>query len=163
MKDAPQRICFVCLGNICRSPTAEGVMLRLVADAGLEDRFQIESAGTAAYHVGEKPDKRARAFAAKRGITLPSRARQFVAADFDRFDWVLAMDGENLSNLEAILPDSADAPGQLSLLRAFDPVAPPGAEVPDPYYGGDAGFEEVLDLCEAACRGLIQEIEDGRA
>ena len=163
MKSRVTRVCFVCLGNICRSPTAEGVMQRLVRDAGLEEQFQIESAGTAAYHVGERPDQRARAFAGKRGIPLQSHARQFVASDFDRFDWVLAMDRENLENLEMLQSESGASGAHLGLLRAFDPLAPTGAAVPDPYYGGDAGFEEVLDLCEAACRGLLEKVQDGRA
>ncbi len=163
MKARVTRVCFVCLGNICRSPTAEGVMRRLVRDAGLEDQFQIESAGTAAYHAGERPDQRARAFAGKRGTPLDSHARQFLEADFDRFDWVLAMDRENLENLEMLRSGSGSSGAQVILLRAFDPVAPTGAEVPDPYYGGDAGFEEVLDLCEAACRGLLEKVRDSHA
>lgn len=156
------RICFVCLGNICRSPTAEGVMRRLVREAGVEEQFQIESAGTAAYHAGERPDKRARAFASKRGTPLESRARQFVEADFKRFDWVLAMDHENQANLEALLPADIASSARIVLLRSLDPLSPPGSEVPDPYYGGDAGFEEVLDLCEAACRGLLEKIQTVR-
>lgn len=160
MKSQKTRVCFVCLGNICRSPTAEGVMKRLVGDAGLEDDFLIESAGTAAFHVGERPDQRARAFARKRGIALDSHARQFIESDLKRFDWVLAMDRENLAHLEALRSDKDADGAKISLLRAFDPLSPTGAEVPDPYYGGDAGFEEVLDLCEAACRGLIEKSQN---
>ncbi len=150
-------VCFVCLGNICRSPTAEGVMRHLVREAGLEARIGIESAGTAAHHVGEPPDPRAREAAGRRAIELSGRARRFRTEDFDRFDYVLAMDRENLSDLRALRPDgSREAP--LSLLRSFDPAASPEAEVPDPYYGGEQGFDEVLDLCEAACRGLLARI-----
>lgn len=151
------RVCFVCLGNICRSPTAEGVMRKLVEAEGLADRIEIDSAGTAAYHVGERADKRSRQAAKRRGIALESRARQFGKADFTTQHYVLAMDRENLSNLESLIAGE-DYDGHLSLLRDFDPLAPAGAEVADPYYGGEAGFERVLDQCEAACRGLIEHI-----
>jgi len=159
MAHDPIRVCFVCLGNICRSPTAEGVMRHLVSAMGLDERFYVDSAGTAAYHVGERADARAREFARARGITLESRARQFQDEDFTRFDVVLAMDGENLADLRA-LPGAQDFAGQLRLTLDFDPAAQSGAEVPDPYYGGDRGFEHVLDLCEAACRGLIDHLRD---
>ena len=155
------RVCFVCLGNICRSPTAEGVMRRLVADEGLTEWIKIESAGTAAYHVGELPDKRSRQAARRRNFALDSRARKFERDDFGIQNYVLAMDSENLGDLEALCVGSGFE-GHLSLLRDFDPIAPTGSEVPDPYYGGDAGFEEVIDLCEAACRGLIEAIRGDR-
>jgi low molecular weight protein-tyrosine phosphatase len=132
-------------------------MRRIVEEASLRSRFEIESAGTAAYHVGELPDARSREAAGRRGIQLNSRARQFVASDFDDFDFVLAMDRENLANLRA-LPGGPKDPGRLALLRSFDPDSPSGAGVPDPYYGGEGGFEDVLDLCDAACRGLLQHI-----
>lgn len=153
----PLRICFVCLGNICRSPTAEGVMRKQVAEAGLAHAIEVESAGTAAYHTGELPDKRARNAARARGIALDSRARQFLGADFLRFEYVLAMDRENLGHLLDLRMDSTSRP-HLGLLRAFDPLAPRHAEVPDPYYGGATGFEDVLDLCTAACNGLLEQI-----
>ena len=152
------RICFVCLGNICRSPTAQGVMERLVADAGLAGRIAIDSAGTAAYHVGELPDPQARAAAGRRGIALGHRARQFTRADLDRFDIVLAMDAANLARLRELAGDRA-AP-RVALLRGFDPTAPTGAEVPDPWGGSDAGFDEVLDQCERACAGLLAHIRE---
>lgn len=155
--DRPVSLCFVCLGNICRSPTAEGVMTRLLRDAGLEGAVVVESAGTADYHVGDLPDHRARAAAKARGLSLDSRAQQFTAADFDRFDYVLAMDAENLRNLSALAPTAA-ARQKLRLLRSFDPASPPGAAVPDPYHGEADGFEEVLDLCEAACAGLLEHL-----
>lgn len=151
------RVCFVCLGNICRSPTAEGVMKSLVEHQDLADRIVVDSAGTAAYHVGERADRRSREAAGRRGIPLDSRARQFTVDDFSQQDYVLAMDRENLAHLEALCAQ-ADFDGQLALLRDFDALAARGSEVPDPYYGGDAGFEEVLDLCEAACLGLIERI-----
>lgn len=151
------RVCFVCLGNICRSPTAEGVMRHLVARAGLAEQIDVDSAGTAAYHAGERPDRRARAVAKARGIDLVGRARQFVEADWERFDYVLAMDTENFTDLAGSAPLSAKE-GKLRLLRSFDPDAPANASVPDPYYGGAGGFERVLDLCEAACQGLLAHI-----
>jgi protein-tyrosine phosphatase len=156
------RSCFVCLGNICRSPTAEGVMRHLVREAGLGGRIEIDSAGTAAYHAGESPDRRATLTARRRGIELSGRARQFKSGDWERFDYVLAMDTSNLRDLDASAPSSA-AREKLSLLRSFDPESPPDASVPDPYYGGDAGFDEVLDLCEAACRGLLEHIQKEHA
>lgn len=152
------RVLFVCLGNICRSPTAHGVFQKMVDDAGLSKRIQVDSAGTAAWHVGKQPDSRSAEHALKRGYDLsPLRARQAVAADFDQFDYVLAMDKENLANLQDICPKGAKSAPQLLLYeycRDFDEL-----EVPDPYYGGDAGFEHVLDLVEDACSGLLSEIQ----
>jgi low molecular weight protein-tyrosine phosphatase len=150
------RICFVCLGNICRSPTAHGVMEKLVADAGLGDRIALDSAGTGSWHVGELPDPRSREAAAQRGYELTHRARQFVAADFARFDLVLAMDRSNLAHLQRLAAGFAGKTPRIELLRAFDPSAPPHAEVPDPYAGGGQDFERVLDICERACRGLLE-------
>ena len=152
------RLCFVCLGNICRSPTAEGVMLHLLREAGLDAVVAVDSAGTAAYHVGNPPDPRTLAAAARRGIALPSMARQFRVVDFSRFDYVLAMDAENLGELRALAPND-DALGRLHLLRSFEPDAK-ALDVPDPYYGGAQGFETVLDQCEAACAGLLRELRE---
>lgn len=149
-------VCFVCLGNICRSPTAEGVFRHLVRQAGLEEKIEIDSAGTGGYHVGERPDPRSRAAAERRGIQVDGCARKFAPADFQRFDYVLAMDGANLEALQAMRPASGRA--TLSLLRAFDPAAPAGSFVPDPYYGGDSGFDEVIDQCLRACKGLLAHI-----
>jgi protein-tyrosine phosphatase len=150
------RICFVCLGNICRSPTAEAVMRRLVADAGLADRVTLDSAGTGNWHAGELADSRTRAAASRRGIEITHRARQLVAGDLERFDLVLAMDRDNLADIRRLFGRRAHP--ELALLRAFDATAPGGAEVPDPYAGGPDGFEDVLDLCERACRGLVEHI-----
>jgi protein-tyrosine phosphatase len=150
------RICFVCLGNICRSPTAEAVMQRLVADAGLADRVTLDSAGTGNWHAGELADSRTRAAASRRGIEITHRARQLVADDLERFDLVIAMDRDNLADIRRLLGRRAHP--ELTLLRAFDATAPHGAEVPDPYAGGPDGFDDVLDLCERACRGLIAHI-----
>lgn len=149
-------LCFVCLGNICRSPTAEGVMLHLLDEKGISDKFVVDSAGTAAYHIGNRADARSALAASRRGVELPSRARQFKAVDYGRFDYVLAMDETNFENLRALDPINAE--GKLFLLRDFDPGSPKGSSVPDPYYGGAAGFEEVLDLCFAGCQGLLDHI-----
>jgi protein-tyrosine phosphatase len=143
------RILFVCMGNICRSPTAEGVMRRLLRDAGLEG-VEVESAGTGGWHAGEPPDERAAAAAARRGVTLEGSARQVRPADFRRFDLLVAMDRGNLRELLALAPDD-EAAGKVRLLV-------PDADVPDPYYGGDRGFETVLDMVERACRGLIDDL-----
>jgi protein-tyrosine phosphatase len=153
------RILFVCAGNICRSPTAEGVMRRLVADAGLDGAVEVESAGTGGWHAGEPPDARATAAAARRGIALAGAARRVTEADFEHFDLILAMDRENLGELRAIVPGQR-APAKVGLLREFDPASAGGEDldVPDPYYGGARGFETVLDLVAAACTGLLDDL-----
>ena len=152
------RLSFVCLGNICRSPTAEAVMRKLVGDAGLADRIKIDSAGTGDWHVGAPRDKRSSEVGRRRGIPLSGTARHFVADDFARFDYVLAMDRQNLANLQRLAPD-AEARAKVFLLRSFDPAVAAGDdEVPDPYYGGPEGFEHVFDLCLAACDGLLTQL-----
>lgn len=151
------RICFVCLGNICRSPTAEGVFRKLVQDAELDALLTIDSAGTGAWHVGELPDPRSRQAAARRGYELTHRARKFTSADFDRFDLVLAMDRDNFDSLQRLARGRTHVP-VIRLLRSFDVAAPVDAEVPDPYSGEDDGFEDVLDICERACRGLLEHV-----
>jgi protein-tyrosine phosphatase len=155
------RILFVCLGNICRSPTAEGVMRALVREAGLEDVVEIDSAGTGSWHVGNAPDERSTAAARGRGITLEGAARQVTVADFERFDLIVAMDGSNRRELERMAPDH-EARAQVRLLREYDPqaVAEADVDVPDPYYGGEDGFEHVLDVVERACRGLLDEVRE---
>jgi low molecular weight protein-tyrosine phosphatase len=158
---SPVRVCFVCLGNICRSPTAEGVFRHLVAEAGLTASFEIDSAGTAGYHSGEAPDHRARAAGKRAGIQVDGAARQFLASDFARFDFVIAMDASNSNDLRKLAPH-AEAAAKIRLLRSFDPEAPKDAPVPDPYYGDDAGFDHVLELCRSACRHLLQEIRRGQ-
>jgi protein-tyrosine phosphatase len=150
------KICFVCLGNICRSPTAEGVMRHLVREAGLERAIEVDSAGTAAYHVGEPPDARSQAAALRRGIELGGRARRFEKRDFSRFEYVIAMDRENLEDLLELAPPEAEE--RVHLLRAFDPASPRGAGVPDPYYGGDRGFDDVVEIVLAGCRGLLADL-----
>jgi protein-tyrosine phosphatase len=149
------KVLFVCMGNICRSPTAEGMMRRALREAELG--VEVESAGTGGWHVGEPPDERAAAAAARRGGTLAGAARQVRPADFRRFDLLIAMDRGNLRELLALAPDE-DAAEKVRLLREFDPAAGGELDVPDPYYGGDRGFETVLDMVEAACRGLVDEL-----
>lgn len=148
-------VLFVCLGNICRSPLAEGVFRKLVCDEGLEDRFTIDSAGTGGWHVGQSPDVRSVQVAAAHGVTLSGCARQVVPEDLDRFDVVIAMDRENLHNLRRMAADGARA--RIHLLREFDPEGG-GDEVPDPYYGGSRGFENVYDMVLRSCRSLLEEI-----
>lgn len=149
-------VLFVCLGNICRSPTAHGVFARLVEARGLGGRIHVDSCGTGGWHVGEAPDRRASKEAAKRGYDLSTlRARQFTTQDFQRFHYILAMDHSNLQDLQALCP-----PGYSGHLGLFLPFAPGVVEeeVPDPYYGGADGFTRVLDLVEAASEGLLREI-----
>jgi protein-tyrosine phosphatase len=149
-------VLFVCLGNICRSPTAQGVFEQLVQSHGLAERILIDSAGTHAYHVGKQPDSRAQAAARGRGVDLSGqRARKVTASDFARFDYILAMDHDNLEDLQGLL---GKQPGEN--VRLFMSFASrwQAEEVPDPYYGGDSGFERVLDMVEDAAEGLLEHI-----
>ena len=155
---APVRVCFVCLGNICRSPTAEGVMKDLVERAGLSGEFFIDSAGTGAYHVGERADARSAAAARRHGIELTSRARQFTESDFTEFDYIVAMDRKNLAHLEHVARGPKDRQ-KLSLLRSHDPRAD-GRDVPDPYF--EDNFDEVFLICRAGCEGLLEHIRSER-
>ena len=153
------RILFVCLGNICRSPTAEAVMRDLVRREGLDGEIEVDSAGTGDWHVGEPPDARSAEAARRRGIVMDGAARQVVAGDFDDWELLLAMDRANHRALLELAPDD-DAREKVRMLREFDPeaVAAGDLDVPDPYYGGERGFEDVLDLVERACRGLLEEL-----
>lgn len=156
MADVSKSVLFVCMGNICRSPTAEGVFRHHAEQAGLLERLHIDSAGTHAYHVGEPADRRARAAAERRGISLEGiYARRVSSDDYERFDYILAMDEDNLARLRR------EAPGEhLPKLRLFLEFADSHEkEVPDPYYGGTAGFERVLDLVEEASRGLLETLK----
>jgi protein-tyrosine phosphatase len=149
-------VLFVCMGNICRSPTAEGVFRRVAQREGMLPRLTIDSAGIGNWHAGDRPDTRATAHAQRRGYDLtPLRARQVSRDDFARYGWILAMDRQNLRDLEALKP--ADYPGNLALLLDFAPHIAV-REVPDPYFGGPQGFEEVLDLIESACTLLLTRI-----
>ena len=158
----PVRVLFVCLGNICRSPTAEGVMRALVREAALEDAIELDSAGTGSWHVGSAPDERATATAAARGIALKGAARRVRSDDFDDFDLIVAMDRANADDLRQIAPSDA-VRAKIRLLREFDPAGAGGGEldVPDPYYGEGDGFERVLDYVQAACAGLLAKIRAG--
>jgi protein-tyrosine phosphatase len=150
-------VLFVCMGNICRSPTAEGVFRQKVADAGLEQKIHIDSAGTIAYHVGHPPDQRAQKAALKRGIDLgPQRARKVSSSDFEQFDFVIAMDSDNHYELEAICPSGHEH--KLHMLMKFAQNWSE-TEVPDPYYGGSHGFETVLDMVEDAAEGLLLHLQ----
>jgi protein-tyrosine phosphatase len=153
---------MVCLGNICRSPTAEGVLRHVLRQEAPHLAVEVDSAGTADYHIGAAPDRRSQRAALQRGIDIGGlRARQVVADDFSRFDLILAMDAENLRDLERLRPANSHA--KLKLLMEYAPQA--GLEVPDPYYRDAAAFEKVLDLTAAASRGLVAsvkpELKDG--
>jgi protein-tyrosine phosphatase len=151
----PTRVLFVCLGNICRSPLAEGVFLHLVRQAGLGHRFEADSAGTGDWHVGERPDARAADVARRHGVELPSRARQVTARDLSEFDHVLAMDRDNLRDLRRLA--RAGARADIRLLRAHDPERD-GDDVPDPYYGGASGFDLVYEMVHRSCAALLAEL-----
>jgi protein-tyrosine phosphatase len=158
------RLLFVCMGNICRSPTAEAVMRAVVAREGLDGEVEIDSAGTGSWHVGNPPDRRSAAAARARGIVLEGAARQVTAEDFEDYDLLLAADADNVAALRRLAPD-AEAAEKIVLLREFDPeaVAAGDLDVPDPYYGGPSGFEDVLDLVETACEGLLSSLRaEGR-
>lgn len=160
MQTASTRVLFVCTGNICRSPTAEGVARRLVQEAGLGERIVVDSAGTHGYHVGEPPDPRAVKAAARRGYDIAElRARRLEIADFQTFDLLLAMDAGHLEIMRRQCPEVYRPKLQLFMRYAANHDLD---EVPDPYYGGDAGFETVLDYCEDAVRGLIEALVAGQ-
>ena len=156
MNEPKTSVLFVCLGNICRSPLAEGVFRHLVRERGVATAYRIDSAGTGSWHVGEPPDRRSAEVARRRGVILEGAARQVSAQDFDRFDWIIAMDRENLSNLRAMQRKGTRA--RLHLLRDFDPE-PGDGDVPDPYYGGPDGFENVYALVERSSQALLDHIE----
>lgn len=150
-------VLFVCLGNICRSPTAHGVFQHLVNESGLAEKITVDSAGTAAYHLGNPPDSRSQKAAKRRGIDLSyQRARQVNAQDIHDFDYVLAMDQSNFNNLLQICP--AGLENKIRMFMEFSESAS-SIEVPDPYYGGEMGFENVLDMVEYASRGLLRHIQ----
>ncbi len=150
------KLCFVCLGNICRSPTAEGVFQHLVKERGLEEFFEIDSAGTSAYHEGESANSKSQRTANKYGITLHSKARQFKTSDLDYYDLILSMDNENLNNLRRMA--NGNHSHKIGRMRDFDPE-PGNGEVPDPYYGGQQGFENVFQIVKRSCEQLLDELE----
>ncbi|MHB8492931.1 MAG: low molecular weight protein-tyrosine-phosphatase [Solirubrobacteraceae bacterium] len=162
------RLLFVCLGNICRSPTAEGVMRSLVREAGLAEQVEIDSAGTGSWHIGEPPDQRAIAAAERRGIVLGGRARQVELEDLERFQLIVAMDRSNLADLRQ-LAGAAKASADLRLLREFDASAERaadgsgrsgGLDVPDPYHGGSSEFDRMIDIVQRSCAGLLEYVEN---
>ncbi|MCA9273251.1 MAG: low molecular weight phosphotyrosine protein phosphatase [Phycisphaerales bacterium] len=146
------RLLFVCLGNICRSPMAEGIFLHLANEKGLSDRFIVDSAGTGAWHVGKRPDSRALATANRFGIELPSVARQVSPSDFEAFDLILAMDRSNRADLEDL------GVTNVRLMRSFDATLTGEYDVPDPYYGDGDGFVKVYEMLTRACDGLIEHL-----
>ncbi|NIQ00894.1 MAG: low molecular weight phosphotyrosine protein phosphatase [Nitrospinaceae bacterium] len=154
----PYEICFVCLGNICRSPLAEGVFQALVSEQDLENQIFIHSAGTGNWHVGSPPDQRMQATARSKGITLTSRAQQIQPGDIRRFDLILAMDQSNLEAMQYMCsPETADR--KIRLFRSFDPLADGDLDVPDPYYGGGAGFEHVYQIVHRTCPPLLDYVK----
>ncbi len=154
------RVLFVCLGNICRSPLAENIFREHVRQAGREGEFEIDSAGTGAYHEGESPDRRMTATARKHGLELKGHARQFRQSDYDEFDWIIAMDASNRANMLQLARDNNDR-AKVQMLREFDPTSinPNRIEdVPDPYYGGGSGFEDVYKIVERSSQELLATI-----
>ncbi|MES2778630.1 MAG: low molecular weight protein-tyrosine-phosphatase [Bacteroidota bacterium] len=150
-----KKVLFVCLGNICRSPMAHGIFQCMVDDAGLSDQIVVDSAGTTSYHIGELPDKRARQTCQERGVKLTHRARAFSKDDFEAFDYILAMDKQNLLNIQKLEPAQHNA--SVKLMRAYD-AKKPNADVPDPYFGGMDGFVEVYDMLERSCAELLVDV-----
>lgn len=158
---AATRVCFVCLGNICRSPTAEAIMEHRLGFEQIGVQVEVESAGTGSWHAGHPPDERARDEATRRGVPMGGTARQFEADDFARFDLVMAMDADNAAVLRALAPDD-DARRKVHLLREFDPEAQGDLDVPDPYFGGQQGFADVFDMVDRSVIALIGHIATPR-
>ena len=154
---ADVRVLFVCLGNICRSPLAEGVFKSLVEAEGLAGRFVVDSAGTSAYHEGERADARMRRVAESRWVVLTSLSRPIVEADVERFDYLIVMDASNERDVRA-LAERVRPDAKVVRLREFDPEADGDLDVPDPYYGGIDGFERVFDIVDRSCRGLLSHL-----
>jgi protein-tyrosine phosphatase len=156
--EAPRtKVLFVCLGNICRSPLAEGLFRREVEKLGLQDQFEIDSAGTGDYHVGELADARTRKNASQNGLDLTHRARQFKQKDFDLWDRIIVMDRSNFDNVLRLARTDADK-AKIELMRAYD-SHPTSEEVPDPWFGGEEGFVEVFDILERSTAGLLNELQ----
>jgi len=147
-------IVFVCLGNICRSPLAEGIFKKMLHDEGLTTKFYVDSAGTSAYHLGDQPDYRSCQVAEKHGITLSHEAKQLSFSDLHTFHYIIAMDNNNYRGIKAL----GEAKGQVILMRDFD-TQEQGKDVPDPYYGGIEGFEDVYQICYRSCKNLLEYIK----
>lgn len=152
----PIRVLFVCLGNICRSPLAESIFRHQIRERGVEEFFEVDSAGTAAYHIGRPPDARSVATAKARGVTVDGSGRQIEPRDLNRFDYVIVMDGENLADVERLERRSGGR-ARIHLLREWD-AEDPGTDVPDPYYGGQRGFEDVHDIVERSSAALLDHL-----
>ena len=150
-------VLFVCLGNICRSPLAEGVFLHLVAARGASERYRVDSAGTSAYHAGETADERSIAVGRKHGVAVPSISRQLVDEDYQTFDWLVAMDAKNLADMKRDCPPRLRS--KLVRMRDYDPLG--SGDVPDPYYGGAGGFDEVYEMVYRCCERFLDELEGG--
>lgn len=156
------RVLFVCLGNICRSPAAEGALRRIVESHGATDRWEIDSAGTGGYHIGQLPDHRMRIHARRRGLELTHRCRQVREADFDRFDLIVPMDSSNQANLRALAP-TVEAEAKIVPMARFVDMAMRCDHIPDPYYEGAEGFELVLDLLENGCANLFDRYDSSNS
>ena len=156
-----KKICFVCLGNIVRSPLAENLFRKMANEAGVGHQYEVDSAGTSDWHVGEVPDMRMRRVAAEHGLKYEGQARRFTDDDFDDFDLIVAMDVENRDFLR-MQTNHPKEQAKVRLLREFDPLGGPFSSVPDPYYGGMDGFEEVYQVIESSCRGLLEALEQGQ-
>lgn len=153
------KVLFVCLGNICRSPLAEGVFNHLINEKGLAHKFGCDSCGTSNYHIGEQPDPRTSSNAKKNGITLVHSARQFSEADFHEFDYIVAMDSSNFDNIKRVVGNAVEGSDKLLMIREFDQLRD-SMDVPDPYYGGSQGFQNVFDILMRSCNGLLQNLSE---
>jgi protein-tyrosine phosphatase len=154
------KILFVCLGNIIRSPLAASLFEHVAQEAGVEERYEIASAGTADYHMGQEPDERMVRTAARRGFTYTNRGRHLQPKDLDEFDLIIAMDLENKTDIESLAREP-EQHSKIHLLREFDPQARGAIAVPDPWYGGPSGFEDVYDIIERSVRSLLEAVESG--
>lgn len=156
-KENPYKLCFVCLGNICRSPTAEGIFQHIVNERGLQSYFYVDSSGTSAYHIGEPANSKSQWVANQQGVQLHSKARRFDSADLEEFDLILAMDSENFRNISRSDRDGIYSE-KIKMMREFDPQ-PDDRDVPDPYYGGMDGFQNVFDVLKRSCDELLNRLE----
>ena len=154
------RICFVCLGNIVRSPLAENMFRHLADQVGAAHKYELDSAGTSGWHIDDPPDRRMRHVAAHHGFEYDGRARQFEHRDFENFNLIIAMDATNQSDL-LLMASTSEHKAKVRLMREFDPHSSPTAPVPDPYYGGIDGFEDVFAIVKRSCQGLLTALEDG--
>jgi|LGOV01.1.fsa_nt_gb protein-tyrosine phosphatase len=155
------KICFVCQGNIIRSPLAEHIFLQLADEKGVVEKYMVDSAGTIAYHTGERPDRRMRQVAAERGLVYSGSAKQFKRDDFSRFDLIIAMDKANRQSLQS-WTTTTEQDNKIRLMREFDSQGGPNLDVPDPYYGGPEGFISTFEIVKRSCEGLLEELEGGQ-